>query len=315
MSALRKSYGVERESPAAISAPGAIGQPGIDNSAVRPSQDSRNEMRVELTMAKPITAFQPDIAGDETLLECIREMRQVEELQAKARQTETPTKPERPLVVLAPVLKGTNPGSSRVLSAARIRCEAEANSMARPDSLHSADHAHADKIETAALAVMGEGEFELSVGGELIPHGTGHNLPAHYRNTVQAPSFVTAEASRTRLDLADQCGVPETTLDLCDTIEARDSTERMLAGQMALLNKVTMKAGKRAAECLDYMEGAIDRNYRQAMSVQANRMVNSFARASAEFQNCMATLQRRHVGVRLALMEKEDSSGFVGGMP
>jgi hypothetical protein len=70
----------------------------------------------------------------------------------------------------------------------------------------------------------------------------------------------------------------------------------MLAGQMALLQKVTMLAGKRAAEALENMEGVIDPKYREAHSVQANRMVNAMSRASAEFQNAMTTLQKMRSG-------------------
>jgi hypothetical protein len=49
-------------------------------------------------------------------------------------------------------------------------------------------------------------------------------------NTVENPNYVTADASRGRLDLAHQAGTLEEALDAADTIEARDSLERMAPG-------------------------------------------------------------------------------------
>ena len=45
------------------------------------------------------------------------------------------------------------------------------------------------------------------------------------RNTVADPSYITADASKSRLDLAFDAGVLETGLDAAETIEARNSLE------------------------------------------------------------------------------------------
>jgi hypothetical protein len=67
-----------------------------------------------------------------------------------------------------------------------------------------------------------------SIGGELVPADTDS-----MRNTVADPSYITADASKSRLDLAFDAGVLETGLDAAETIEARNSLEKMMAHQMA----------------------------------------------------------------------------------
>jgi hypothetical protein len=47
-------------------------------------------------------------------------------------------------------------------------------------------------------------------------------------DTVAHPDYVTAEASRDRLALANQAGSLSLALDAADTIQAQDSLEKML---------------------------------------------------------------------------------------
>jgi hypothetical protein len=187
--------------------------------------------------------------------------------------------------------------TDKIMGAARIRCEAEANKLlGQPDHAMAAEVAHADKVEAGLHTVRGPGELEPGAGGEIVPHADGFTLAAHYKNTVQAPSYVTAEASRARLDLADAAGVLTSALDIADTIEARDSTERNLAAQMALLHKLVMKAGILAISGLERAESCILAKDREIYTIQSNRMVNTVARASAEYQGAMLTLQRVRSG-------------------
>jgi hypothetical protein len=55
-------------------------------------------------------------------------------------------------------------------------------------------------------------------------------------DTVADPDYVTAEASRDRLGLANQAGSLSLALDAADTIQAQDSLEKMLVHQMAVLH-------------------------------------------------------------------------------
>ena len=199
--------------------------------------------------------------------------------------------------VLAPERKNTMPASDRIMGAARIRVEAEANKLLhRPDHAVQADLAYAEKLQMGAMAALGPDVFPQGAGGELVPQGNAYVAPAPYIDTVKNPSLVTAEASRTRLDMANNAGVLSLALDICDTIQARDTTERMLAEQMALMHKVTMQAGHRASEYWQQAQGAIDRKFREECSIQAQRATNSMSRASAEYQNAMLTLQKVRTG-------------------
>ena len=71
-----------------------------------------------------------------------------------------------------------------------------------------------------------------SIGGELVPAEADHRHGGSMRNTVADPSYITADASKSRLDLAFDAGVLETGLDAAETIEARNSLEKMMAHQM-----------------------------------------------------------------------------------
>jgi hypothetical protein len=80
-----------------------------------------------------------------------------------------------------------------------------------------------------------------SIGGELVPAEADPRHGNSMRNTVADPSYITADASKSRLDLAHDAGVLESGLDAAETIEARNSLEKMLAHQMAAMHSSTMK--------------------------------------------------------------------------
>lgn len=203
----------------------------------------------------------------------------------------------RPTHILPPPPRHATWASDRVIGAARIRLEGEGNALLqRPDHAVQACIAHADRLEAEATGEIPAGALQTGAGGELVPMGNAVTAPAPYRNTVEAPSYITAEASRSRLDLANDCGVLSQTLDICDTIGAQNSLERMLAGQMAQLHKVTMKAGQRAAEAYEQANGAIDQKYREACSVRGQRETNAACRASDAFQGAMLTIQKLRSG-------------------
>src|SRR3712207_4710259 len=65
------------------------------------------------------------------------------------------------------------------------------------------------------------------VGGELVPCDAPDERSPALRDTVADPDLVTADASRDRLHLLDATGALELGLDAADTIQARNSLERM----------------------------------------------------------------------------------------
>ena len=79
---------------------------------------------------------------------------------------------------------------------------------------------------------------EIGTGGELVPRAP--ELPK-LRDTVTNPDYVAVDASRDRLALAHLAGVLELALDASDTVVPKNSLEKMLVHQMAVLHRQTMK--------------------------------------------------------------------------
>src|SRR5215211_653167 len=102
-----------------------------------------------------------------------------------------------------------------------------------------ADLETAKRLEGRAFADLPDAI--QSVGGELVPAESDHRHGGSMRNTVAYPSYITADASKSRLDLAFDAGVLETGLDAAETIEARNSLEKMMAHQMAAQHSSIMK--------------------------------------------------------------------------
>ena len=80
---------------------------------------------------------------------------------------------------------------------------------------------------------------EIGTGGELVPED-----PV-LRDTVANPDYVTVDASRDRLALADLPGALELALDASDTVAPKNSLEKMLAHQLAVLHRQMMKLAAR----------------------------------------------------------------------
>jgi len=133
---------------------------------------------------------------------------------------------------------------------------------------------------------------EIGAGGELIDR---EKVGSHLVDTVAHPDYVTAEASRDRLALANQAGSLGLALDAADTIQAQDSLEKMLVHQMAVLHRGMMRATARMDEELD-AAGVIDPNKREAANVRACRLAGAISRMSATYQQGLLTLQRKRTG-------------------
>jgi hypothetical protein len=151
---------------------------------------------------------------------------------------------------------------------------------------------------TAALTTPPAAMTEVGAGGEIIPTGEG---ALHLRNTLKHPSYVTLDASKDRLDLAYQADVLEAALDLSETIIAENSVEKMLAAQMALLHKATMRIGTRLLGVTHQMGSVTDQDRYDAMTNQIVRLANAVTRATAEFQGAGLTLQKLRTGGRQLL--------------
>jgi hypothetical protein len=116
-----------------------------------------------------------------------------------------------------------------------------------------------------------------------------------------SPDMVAAQASLTRIELAIDANVLALTVDLADTMQAGNSLERMLAGQLAALHMLAMKNAATAASfALKAADphGVTPTAQRQIANVEAARSTNAAARASEAFQHGMLTLDRLRNGGR-----------------
>lgn len=183
----------------------------------------------------------------------------------------------------------------QILTGARLRSEGEENKTFAEGSGLPGNIDIAERLEGKASGQIVP--VRVGKGGEIVPDATMHRTSmGPYRDMVASPTHITVEASRNRLELANDAGVLDTALDLCDTIQAGNSAERMLAGQMAALHRLTMKIAAHANETVGRLNGVVRAQDRDAYTVQLNRLVGSMARASAEYQNAMVTLSKARSG-------------------
>jgi hypothetical protein len=130
--------------------------------------------------------------------------------------------------------------SDYVWAAARMRVTAHYSGPCAADDFRLADEWEAQ----ARTKQLPSTRTEIGAGGELIDRENNceNRLTV---DTVAHPDYVTAEASRDRLGLANQAGSLSLALDAADTIQAQDSLEKMLVHQMAVLHYGMMKATAR----------------------------------------------------------------------
>ena len=179
-----------------------------------------------------------------------------------------------------------------VLGAARIRAEAMEGPRG-PSTL--ADLAHADRWEEKARTKqLPSTRTEIGAGGELIDTENRQDTLGVV-DTVANPDYVTAAASRDRLDLTNQAKSLGLALDAADSIRAQDSLEKMLVHQMAVLHRGMMKASARMNEDLD-SAAVIDEAKREAGNVRACRLAAAISRMSTTYQQALLTLQRKRTG-------------------
>jgi hypothetical protein len=93
-------------------------------------------------------------------------------------------------------------------------------------------------------------------------------------DTVRAhPDWLAHDASRERMDLADKASALTMGLDAAETIQARNSLEKMLAHQMAAAHVAAMELQAEARELLQRYKRT---GYAyQQLSIEAGRLLNA----------------------------------------
>src|SRR5215469_12619551 len=187
--------------------------------------------------------------------------------------------------------KGQPKAGDYVLAAEQTRAEAAAS----PHQSTEFDLARADRWEgQARTKQLPSTRTEIGAGGELIDIENRCDALGVV-DTVADPDYVTASASRERLELANEAGSLDLALDVADSIQAQDSLEKMLVHQMAVLHRGMMRAAIRMNEEL-YSAAGRDEGSREAANVRACRLAGAISRLSATYQQGLLTLQRKRTG-------------------
>jgi hypothetical protein len=141
--------------------------------------------------------------------------------------------------------KGQPKAGDYVLAAERVRAEAAASPHQSQSTAF--DLARADRWEGQARTKLPSTRTEIGAGRELIDAENRRDALGVV-DTVADPDYVTASASRERLELANEAGSLDLALDVADSIQAQDSLEKMLLHQMAVLHRGMMRAATRMHE-------------------------------------------------------------------
>jgi hypothetical protein len=184
-----------------------------------------------------------------------------------------------------------------LLTAARLRSEAALNArMGRSDC---GDRRRAEELELAVSETPPAAMTERGASGELIPVNCfGYRAAPGLRDTVEHPNHVTVDASRDRLELANQASILDLALDTADTVQARDSIERMLCHQLAAAHRAAMKLTAQLNREIEGLECKIGYANREPHNLHAGRLAASVARMMAAFNDGAMTLQRLRTGGR-----------------
>jgi hypothetical protein len=166
--------------------------------------------------------------------------------------------------------KGQPKAGDYVLAAEQTRAEAAAS----PHRSTAFDLARADKWEAQARTKqLPSTRTKIGAGGELIDIENRWDAVGVV-DTVADPDYVTASASRERLELANEAGSLDLALDVADSIQAQDSLEKMLVHEMAVLHRGMMRAATRMDEEL-YAAAGLDEGRREAANVRACRLAGA----------------------------------------
>ena len=179
-------------------------------------------------------------------------------------------------------------GGENILFGARLRSKV---AKRRGDALGDLDHRDVDRaVRHPAPARLAE----VGMGGELVPTTQDELL-----DTVTNPDYVTVDASRDRLNLADLAGVLELALDTSDTIGAKNSLEKMLAHQMAVLHRSIMKLTIRMEDMqLPLSFPRRGESQERERNQEICRLAGTIARLTASYQSGLLALQRVRSGGR-----------------
>lgn len=130
---------------------------------------------------------------------------------------------------------------------------------------------------------------------ELLPDAA-RDLPGLVDTVRGNPDRVTAGASVDRLNLAADAGALDMAVDATETIQARNSMEKMLAHEIAAAHALAMRLTAKSTEFLGHVTSWNGPERQQLQSIEAARMATAAARLMESFQRGLLTLDRLRRG-------------------
>lgn len=146
----------------------------------------------------------------------------------------------------------------------------------------------ADGLEAKAKQLLTAGADVAVSAGEAVPKPpavAGDALPpAEYiKNTLEAPDAIAIDASEARTSRAAEAGVLELAVDAAQSIQARNSLEKMLAHQLAAAHDAAMQLLARAFDAKN-------------PPAETTRLTNAAARLIQVYQEGFLALHRVRTG-------------------
>jgi hypothetical protein len=138
------------------------------------------------------------------------------------------------------------------------------------------------------------GAVEVGNGGELVPLPEAETYAA-VAHVTESTDVLAHSASTQRMELAAGVDALALTLDVANSIEARDSIERMLAAQSAATHKLAMRFMAKAEQQLSQVDSR-NPGHCQAHSAEAARLAHAAGKMMAAFSDAVMTIQRRRSG-------------------
>jgi hypothetical protein len=189
----------------------------------------------------------------------------------------------------------------RLSARAAVKREIAENMAERGDYHASVERFEANAMDKAASDFLDLRSQAMNVIGPLPPKpGNGGELlmvtremqadvPGLVDTVRERPTMLAAEASESRLKLTGNAIV--LAVDAAESIQARNSLEKMLAHQLAAAHRLAMHMAEQSVRLVDRQESWGKMN-NPAHTIEAARLANASARMMGTFQEGLLTLDR-----------------------
>ena len=151
---------------------------------------------------------------------------------------------------------------------------------------------NAKTLNREGMELLEAGAVQRLAGNEVVE--TDREDVSLFRETLKAPNSVSAGASVERLRLLDNLGSLQMAVDAAETIDAKNSLEKMLAHQMTACHVMSMSLiGKAVKSTQNYTK-----YYPYPDVDKVVRLINASARLMDTFQRGLATIAKIRTGGR-----------------